>query len=459
MIYNIQKQHSKGKLHAIERLELLFDPGFQILVPKTEEEYDGVITAVGKVNGFSCCAFAQDFACQGGSMGRRQAAQIAALMKLAIRRKYPLVCINDSVGARLQDGVGALDGYGEIFRLHTLASGVIPQLSVILGPCAGGAAYAPALTDFIFIANDIGRMFITGEKVIQQVTHEQVDPAYFGRAEMLSQKSGVCHFCYSDEASCLSGVKSLITLLQTPYQRRRFVRYRTDDSDLRPGLNEIVPESKSKPYDMRKIIQSVADENAFFYEVQAAFAKNIIIGFSQICGCTVGFVANQTSMLAGSLDCDASDKAARFIRFCDNFNIPIVSFTDTPGYFPGVAEETKGIIRHGAKMLYAFAEASVPKINFIIRQAFGGAYIAMNSMQLGADAVFAWKSAQVGIMGKDAADKVLGGKSGQEQLTEDLVENGSVTAYIDPAETRKHIVHSLAKGRRKRKLRHGNIPL
>lgn len=459
MIFNISKQHEKGKLHAIERLERLFDRDFQMLAPKTAQDYDGVITAVGKINGAPCCAFAQDFSYQGGSMGKRQAAQISALIRLSIRRKYPLVCINDSVGARLQEGVDALDGYAEIFRLHTLASGVIPQVSVILGPCAGGAAYAPALTDFIFIANNIGRMFITGEKVIRQVTGEQVDPAYFGRAAMLTQKSGICHFCFANEDECLLGVRRLLGFLQRPFLKHQLARPVQSANDSRPELHEIVPKSKSKPYDVRGVIRFVADEGVDFCEVQADFAKNIVVGFSRVYGRTIGFVANQPSILAGSIDCDASDKAARFIRFCDSFGIPIISLTDTPGYLPGAAEEMKGIIRHGAKMLYAFAEARVPKINVILRQAFGGAYIAMNSMRLGADAVLAWQDARIGIMSEEAADSVLNRRCGQDLSADKPVNSRSVIAHIDPGETRQYIIRILANSAKKGKKRHGNIPL
>lgn len=394
----------------------------------------------------------------------------------------PFISINDSGGARIEEGIDALSGFGEIFYRNTLASGVIPQISVIMGPCAGGAVYSPAITDFIFMVDKTSHMFITGPQVIKPVTGEDVTLEELGGAETHNTLSGVAHFKCANEEECMKQIRRLIGFLpDNNLSDSELVNTNDDVNRIIPELNSVIPDDANKPYDMKQIILSVVD-NADFLEVQEGFARNIIVGFGRINGRTVGIIANQPQVNAGALDVDSSDKAARFVRFCDAFNIPIVTFTDVPGYLPGVKQEHSGIIRHGAKLLYAFSEATVPKINVIVRKAYGGAYIAMNSKHLGADIVFAWPTAEIAVMGPEGAANIIFKKEiGQaddpikfraEKIQEyrDKFSNpyiaaarGYVDDVIEPARTRIHIASALEMLVGKRETRpakkHGNIPL
>ena len=479
-----EKQHKKGKLHAIERLEKLFDDAEYQEITEPEER-DGVITAIGKVSGCQVVIAAQDFTFHGGSLGLKTGSNIAEAQDIAFKKKCPFIMINDSGGARIQEGVDALAGYGEIFYRNVRASGVIPQISVILGPCAGGAVYSPGITDFIFMVKNIGQMYITGPKVIKAVTGEEISSEALGGYTAHMEKSGVADFGYYDEDTCFEAIRYLISLLpQNNRQKQLFpdpAAYKKKDS-----FSFQLPEKNDAPYDMKELINQVFDDNSFM-EVQPFFAKEIITGFATLYGMTVGVVANQPQAFAGVLNCDTSDKAARFIRFCDCFNIPVISLTDVPGYMPGSEQEYKGIIRHGAKLLYAFAEATVPKLNVVVRKAFGGAYIAMNSKHLGADKVFAWPSAQIAVMGEGGAVEILYAKQikalsdgekeafikdKQEEYKKNVIgysfglERGYIDAVIKPKETRDKLYKALVEARRTRNSKrvrpirkHGNIPL
>lgn len=491
----IEKQHAQGKLSARQRIEMLLDKDSFVEIglfrkhrstdfgmDAKEAPGDGVVTGYGTIEGILVYVYSQDFTVLGGSLGEVHANKIATVMDMAMKNKAPIIGINDSGGARVQEGIDALAGFGDIFYRNTLASGRIPQISVILGPCAGGAVYSPAITDFIFMVDQTSQMFITGPEVIKTVTGEVVTKEDLGGAKAHASKSGVCHFRYSDEAGCFAGIRQLITYLPSAYDKKPVQTTYQDDPNRHPEqLNQILPDSPNKAYDMNDIINQVVDLDSFI-EVHKDYAKNIIVGFAKMNGDTVGIVANQPKVLAGSLDVDASDKAARFVRFLDSFNLPIVSLTDVPGYFPGVKQEHSGIIRHGAKLLFAYSEATVPKINIIIRKAYGGAYIAMSSKHLGADAVYAWPSAEIAVMGPEGAANIIFRKEinssvnpdgVRQAMIEDYKQNfanpylaaarGFVDAVIEPKMTRSYICMSLAASKDKEEPRyrkkHGNIPL
>ncbi|MDI3508506.1 MAG: methylmalonyl-CoA decarboxylase subunit alpha [Clostridiales bacterium] len=491
----IDKQHSSGKLTARERIDLLLDQGSFIEIDafvqhrsvefgmdKTEAPADGVVTGYGTVDGRPIYVFAQDFTVVGGSLGEMHAMKIAKVLDMAMKNGVPVIGINDSGGARIQEGVDALKGYGDIFFRNTMASGVIPQIAVIMGPCAGGAVYSPALMDFVFMVDKTSQMFITGPQVVQAVTGEAVTAEQLGGAMTHNSTSGVAHFMYSDEKSCIEGIRKLLSFL--PSNNLEDVPWQECDDDLNrlaPDLNYIVPDNPNKPYDVKDIITAVID-NGDFFEVQPYYAQNVVVGFARMNGKTVGIVANQPKVMAGSLDINASDKAARFVRFCDAFNIPLITFTDVPGYLPGVGQEHGGVIRHGAKLLYAYSEATVPKINVILRKAYGGAYIAMSSRHLGADMVFAWPTAEIAVMGPDGAANIIFRKDieasdnpmeTREQKIEEYrsqfanpyraAARGYVDDIIVPEETRPRLVAALEMLAGKREERpakkHGNFPV
>ena len=404
----IEKQLAMGKLPARERILALLDNKsfheYDLFVEHEERNFgmdqkklagDGVITGTGTINGKPVCIYAQDFTVMGGSLGLKHARKITKIMDHALKMKIPCIGINDSGGARIQEGIGALAGYGEIFYRNTMASGVIPQISVILGPCAGGAVYSPALTDFVFVVENISKMFITGPNVIETVLGEKISQEDLGGARIHAEITGNAHFYALSEQECFKQIKDLLALLpQNNEEPAKSVSPK--EPKTRKNIEDIIPASPKQPYDVRDVIKSLVDESHFM-EVHELWAANIVVGFGRMGGETVGFVANQPLYLAGVLDCDASDKAARFIRFCDSFNIPIITLEDMPGYLPGVDQEHAGVIRHGAKVLYAYSEATVPKITIILRKAYGGGYIAMNSRHLGADFVFAWPSAEIAV--------------------------------------------------------------
>lgn len=491
----ITKQHESGKLTARERLGLLFDAGSFVEVDAFVETRaidfgmqskkipgDGVVTGYGTIEGRPVFVSSQDFTVIGGSLGEAHARKITKVMDMALKVGAPFISINDSGGARIEEGIDALSGYGDIFFRNTLASGVIPQISVIMGPCAGGAVYSPAITDFVFMVDKTSYMFITGPQVIKSVTGEDVSFETLGGSEVHNAKSGVAHFRSAGEEECLKEIRKLIGFLpDNNLTDPPVINCRDDLNRIDENLLNLVPDNSNKPYDIKDIILSVMD-NRNFLEVQKYFAQNIVIGFARLNGKTVGIVANQPKVMAGVLDVNSADKGARFIRFCDSFNIPIVSFTDTAGYLPGTGQEYSGVIRHGAKMLYAFSEATVPKINVIVRKAYGGAYIAMNSKHLGADAVFAWPSAEVAVMGPEGAANIIFRReiaaaddavaTREQKIAEyrDKFSNpyvaaarGYVDDVIDPATTRGRLINSLEMLSGKRENRpakkHGNIPL
>ncbi|MBQ4145460.1 MAG: methylmalonyl-CoA carboxyltransferase, partial [Clostridia bacterium] len=418
----------------------------------------------------------------GGSLGEMHAAKICKVMDMAMKMGAPIIGINDSGGARIQEGIDALKGFGDIFYRNTLASGVIPQIAIIMGPCAGGAVYSPAICDFVFMVDKTSQMFITGPSVVKSVTGEDVTFEELGGAETHATKSGVASVACSSEEDCFAQVKELLSML--PANNMEIAPVYDCDDDLNrlsEKLTNIIPEDANKAYDIRDIITEVVDDGEFT-EILAGFAKNIVTGFARMNGATVGIVANQPKVMAGSLDCDSSDKGARFVRFCDSFNIPIISFTDVPGYLPGVSQEHNGIIRHGAKLLYAFSEATVPKINVIVRKAYGGAYIAMNSKHLGADMVFAWPSAEIAVMGPAGAANIIFRKdieqsadpiTARQEKIDEYVEKfanpyvaasrGYVDDVIEPDSTRPRLISALEMLMSKRETRpskkHGNIPL
>jgi len=491
----IEKQHSAGKKTARERIQMLMDPEsfveMDVFVETRSTEFDmqkkkvagdGVVTGYGTVNGRLVFVSSQDFTVIGGSLGEMHARKITKVMDMAMKMGAPFISINDSGGARIEEGIEALSGFGDIFYRNTIASGVIPQISVIMGPCAGGAVYSPAITDFIFMVEKTSQMFITGPQVIKAVTGEDVSFEELGGAAAHNNISGVAHFKSASEEDCIRDIKRLLSFLPDNNLSDSELTDCTDDVNrLAYELNEIIPDDSNKPYDMKQVIRAVID-NGDFLEVQEGFAKSIVIGFGRINGRTVGIIANQPQVNAGVLDVDSSDKAARFVRFCDSFNIPVVTFTDVPGYLPGVNQEHSGIIRHGAKLLYAFSEATVPKINVIVRKAYGGAYIAMNSKHLGADMVFAWPSAEIAVMGPEGAANIIFRKDiaeSQDPITfrKEKIEEyrekfsnpyiaaarGYVDDVIEPATTRIRIAGALEMLTGKRETRpskkHGNIPL
>ncbi|MGE6258944.1 acyl-CoA carboxylase subunit beta [Heyndrickxia sporothermodurans] len=490
----IEKQHQKGKLTARERIELLVDSGtFVELNPFIEHRSydfgldqvqgpgDGVVTGYAKVHGRPIYLFSQDFTVFGGALGEMHAAKIANVMDLAAKNGSPFIGLNDSGGARIQEGVVSLDGYGQIFYRNAIYSGVIPQISVILGPCAGGAVYSPAITDFVFMVDETSQMFITGPKVIETVTGEIISSENLGGSKVHNSISGNAHFRGENEATVLEMVRELLTYLPQNNRLKPQIEKWEKEDDYRPDLTDLIPFDSVRPYDIRKVINQVVDEGSFF-EVHKEFAKNIVVGLGRIRGEVVGLVCNQPKFMAGGLDIDSSDKASRFIRFCDSFNIPIVTFEDVTGFFPGIKQEHGGIIRHGAKILYAYSEATVPKITVILRKAFGGAYVALNSKSIGADLVFAWPNAEIAVMGPEGAANIIFAKeiqtsSNPEETRKQKIEEyrnkfanpyvaasrGMVDDVIDPRETRIKLVQALEMMRNKQEDRpfkkHGNIPL
>lgn len=490
-----ERQHQRGKLTARERLELLLDPGSFVELDRfathrsyefglDERKYlgDGVITGYGTVEGRKLFVFSQDFTVFGGSLGEVFAEKIVKVMDLATRMGAPIVGINDSGGARIQEGVVSLGGYAEIFWRNVMASGVVPQLSVVAGPCAGGAVYSPAITDFIFMVRDISYMFITGPDVVKAVTGEEVTFEALGGAETHASKSGVAHFAAANEEDLFEDVRAVLSYLPSNnLEDPPWLEPEDDPERQNTGLEGVIPESPSKPYDMKEIVLDVVDGGSFL-ESQALFARNIITGFARLDGFPVGIVANQPKYLAGVLDIASSEKAARFVRFCDAFNLPIITFVDVPGFLPGTEQEYGGIIRHGAKLLYAFAEATVPKLTLITRKAYGGAYDVMASKHIRADVNLAWPMAEIAVMGPEAAVKIIYRRELSAAVNPDeqarqfvqeyrdrfanpftAAERGYIDAVISPAETRSMLVKSLHMSRSKRASlppkKHGNIPL
>ncbi|MGE5704518.1 MAG: acyl-CoA carboxylase subunit beta [Clostridia bacterium] len=491
----IDAQHKRGKLTARERLDILLDRGsFVELQPfvkhratnfgmdKLEAPGEGVVTGYGMINGRLVYVFAQDFTVFGGALGEMHAKKIANVMDLAAKNGAPVIGLNDSGGARIQEGVVSLDGYGHIFYRNSIYSGVIPQISVILGPCAGGAVYSPAITDFVFMVEKTSQMFITGPKVIETVTGEKISSEDLGGAKVHSSISGVAHFTAEREDEVLSEVRRLLSFLpQSNKEQTPRLKHQGEAGDWLEEIVNLVPVAGTKVYDVKKVLELIVD-NGDFMEVQPNFARNIVVGFGRIDGQSVGLIANQPKVMAGGLDIDSSDKLARFIRTCDSFNIPLITFVDVTGFFPGINQEHGGIIRHGAKILYAYSEATVPKITVITRKAYGGAYVALNSNAIGADVVYAWPNAEIAVMGPEGAANIIFAKE-IEQSTDPVAtrqakiaeyrdkfanpyvaaENGMVDDVIDPRETRSYLKRSLAmlqnKAEHRPAKKHGNIPL
>lgn len=491
----IAKQHAAGKLTARERLDYLCDPGsfveLDAFVAHRCTDFgmetqkipgDGVITGYGKINGRPVCLFAQDFTVFGGALGEAHAAKICKIMDLAVKTGQPIIGLNDSGGARIQEGVQSLGGYAEIFWRNAQASGVVPQISVIMGPCAGGAVYSPALTDFVIMVDKTAHMFITGPDVIKTVTHEDVDKDTLGGSISHASKSGVSHFRAKDDKAALDLVRHLMQFLPANNLDGAPVKTSADALDREDSaLDKLIPDSANQPYDITEIIRTSVDDHHFL-EVHSDYAKNIVVGFARYGGMPVGVVANQPMVLAGCLDIDASLKAARFVRFCDAFNIPLVTFVDVPGFLPGTAQEFGGIIKHGAKLLYAYCEATVPKITVVTRKAYGGAYDVMSSKHIRGDMNFAYPFAELAVMGADGAVNIIHRKeitaakdavALRKKLSEDYRETfanpykaaelGYIDAVIYPRETRKRIVSALTllKTKREKGLpkKHDNLPL
>ncbi len=491
----IDKHHEAGKLTARERLDLLLDPGSFVELDRLvvhrctdfgmEQQKvpgDGVVTGYGTIDGRQVFVFAQDFTVFGGSLSRAYASKVVKIMDLAMRTGAPIIGLNDSGGARIQEGVESLAGYGEVFLRNTLASGVVPQISAIMGPCAGGAVYSPAITDFVFMVEGTSYMFITGPDVIKTVTHEDVTKEELGGASAHAVKSGCAHFASPDDAQCLATIRELMSFLPANNHEDAPVRETSDPSNREDAeLDTLVPTDPMKAYDVKTLIARVVDD-ADFFEVQASHAMNMVIGFARMGGRTVGIVANQPMVLAGCLDIQASMKAARFVRFCDCFNIPIVSFVDVPGFLPGVDQEAGGIIKHGAKLLYAYCEATVPKVTIITRKSYGGAYVVMSSKQLRGDMNLAYPTAEIAVMGPDGAVNIVYRK--EIDAAEDKVatkakfvdeyrrkfanpfkaaELGVIDEVIYPRQTRTRVIQSLEMLRDKRDQnppkKHGNLPL
>lgn len=469
----IEKQKALGKRTARERIMALLDENsfneYDLFVEHDARDFDmdkkslpsdGVIIGSGTIYGAPVAIFAQDFTVAGGSLGLMHSRKITKIMDHALKLRIPLIGINDSGGARIQEGVNSLAGYGEIFFRNTISSGVIPQISVILGPCAGGAVYSPALTDFVFVVDNISKMFITGPEVIKTVLGEEISMEDLGGARVHSEVTGNAHFFAMTEDECFEQIKKLVTFI--PWNNSKKAKaFEPKEPKSEYNINKIVPDDPTLPYDVKDVIRSIVDDSDFF-EIMELYAKNIVIGFGRMGGRTTGFVANQPLEMAGVLDVDSSDKAARFIRYCDAFNIPIVTLVDLPGYLPGVDQEHAGVIRHGAKVLYAYSEATVPKITVIIRKAYGGGYIAMSSRHLRADFVFAWPTAEIAVMGPEGAANIIFRKeittsSDPETTRKQKVEEykskfanpyvaasrGYVDAVIEPSETRKFVLHSI----------------
>ncbi|WP_106497207.1 acyl-CoA carboxylase subunit beta [Lentibacillus sp. Marseille-P4043] len=490
----IDKQHAKGKMTARERIDyLLDDDSFVELNPfiehrasdfgmdKSIAKGEGVVTGYGKINGKPIYLFAQDFTVYGGALGEMHGKKIAAVMDLAAKNGVPFIGLNDSGGARIQEGVSSLDGYGQVFYRNSIYSGVIPQISVIMGPSAGGAVYSPAITDFVIMVEKTSQMFITGPKVIETVTGEKISSEDLGGAHIHNAKSGNAHIKTASEEEALDKVRELLQYLPANSQEKPPLQTPDERAAECPDLTEVVPFDAARPYDVKKVIEQVVDTDSF-YEIHQEFAKNIVVGFARIHGQSVGLVSNQPKYMAGGLDIDSSDKAARFIRFCDAFNIPLITFEDVTGFFPGVKQEHGGIIRHGAKILYAYSEATVPKITVITRKAFGGAYVALNSKSIGADLVYAWPNAEVAVMGPDGAANIIFAKEiaesdNPEKTRQEKIDTyrekfanpyvaaglGMIDDVIDPRETRIKLMQALEmlynKQEDRPKKKHGNIPL
>lgn len=491
----IARQHERGKLTARERIDTLLDPGSFIemdafAVHRTssfgmEQKKpmgDGVITGYGTIDNRPVCVFSQDFTVFGGSLGEVFAEKICKIMDLSMRMGVPCIGINDSGGARIQEGVVSLGGYAEIFYRNVLSSGVIPQLSIISGPCAGGAVYSPVMTDFILMVRNISQMFITGPDVIKTVTGEEVDSETLGGAMTHNSRSGVAHFAANDENECFDQLRTLLSFIPSNnMEEPPYVPPEDDPNRMDDRLQTLIPDNARRPYDITTAIEAIVDDE-FFFEVQGYWARNIVIGFARLDGHSIGIVANQPMHLAGTLDIDSSVKGARFVRFCDSFNIPILTLVDVPGFLPGTQQEYGGIIRHGAKLLYAYCEATVPKLTVITRKAYGGAYDVMASKHVRADFNFAWPTAEIAVMGVDAAVRIIFRKelaeatdqaARQAELVEDYqkrfanpyvaAERGYIDAVIEPQETRPTLVRALKLARTKRQSlparKHGNIPL
>lgn len=489
----IQQRKQKGLLTARERIDTLLDKGtfneLDLFVEHQGRDFgldkqklaaDGVITGFGKVHGRDVCVYAQDFTVQGGSLGKMHAAKITKVMDLASKMGVPVVGINDSGGARIQEGVDSLAGYGEIFYRNTINSGKIPQISVIMGPCAGGAVYSPAITDFVFMVDKKSQMFITGPKVIESVLNEKIAPEELGGALVHNKKTGNAHFFTKNEQETFEQIRKLLQFLPSAWDKE------IPKSEPKPPkanyeITRIVPEDTRKAYDVKDLIKAIVD-NSDFMEVQELFAQNVVVGFARLNGKSIGIVANQPKYLAGVLDVDSSDKAARFVRFCDAFNVPLLTLVDLPGYLPGVDQEHNGVIRHGAKLLYAFSEASVPKVTLIVRKAYGGGYIAMSSKHLNTDFVYAWPTAEVAVMGPEGACNIIFAKEILESENPELTRQqkvaeykekfsnpykpaskGYVDAVIHPNDTRKTLISAfeIAKDKKPyyKEHKHGCIPL
>lgn len=493
-VERIAAQHKKGKLTARERIHFLFDEGsfeeIGAFVMHRSKDFgmenqqflgDGVITGYGTINGRLVYAFSQDFTVFGGSLSETHAEKICKLMDLAMKNGAPLIGLNDSGGARIQEGVVSLGGYADIFYRNTMASGVIPQISAIMGPCAGGAVYSPAITDFIMMVENTSYMFVTGPNVVKTVTHEEVSSEDLGGASVHSTKSGVAHFTAANEIDCINQLKKLISYIPENCEEKTpdYAYEMADES--RPKLADIIPENANQPYDIREVIAEVIDEESF-YEVHKNYAENIVVGFARLAGRSIGIVANQPAYLAGVLDIHSSQKAARFVRFCDCFNIPLLVFEDVPGFLPGTDQEWNAIITNGAKLLYAFCEATVPRITVITRKAYGGAYDVMNSKHIGADMNFAWPTAEIAVMGAKGAAEIIFKKdidkaadhaaelAAKEKEYADLfanpyraAERGFIDDVILPEETRAKLIKAFKMLENKvvnlPRKKHGNIPL
>jgi len=491
----VEKQHERGKLTARERINLLFDAGtFRETdifmrhrgtlfgLDKMEIPADGVITGYGKVNGRPVCAFSQDFTARAGTLGEMHSKKICKILDMAMKSGVPVVGFNDSGGARIQEGVDSLSAYGQIFYRNAIASGVVPQISAIMGPCAGGAVYSPAMTDFVFMVKNTSHMFITGPDVIKAVLGEVITFEDLGGAMAHNTKSGVAHFACEDDANAIEQIKTLLAFLPSNNMDDP-PRIDTGDSPLRtePSLDAIIPDSPMASYDMKDIIRSIVD-NGNFYEVHEFYAQNIIVGFARLDGRTIGIIANQPKVLAGCLDVNSSDKATRFIRFCDCFNIPLLTIADVPGYLPGSDQEWSGVIRHGAKLLWCYSEATVPKITLITRKDYGGSYLAMCSRDLGCDMAFAWPTAEIAVMGAEGAANIIFRREiqaaedpeakRQEKITDYrerlynpyiAASRGYIDAVIVPSETRPRLIEALDVLCTKREnlppKKHGNIPM
>jgi len=490
----IDAQHKKGKLTARERIDLLLDTGsfeeIDIFVRHQSTDFDldkqrfytdGVITGTGTIDGRAVCVFSQDFTILGGSLAEYHAKKVCKIMDMAMKIGVPVIGINDSGGARIQEGVVSLGGYADIFLRNTLSSGVIPQISAIVGPCAGGAVYSPAITDFIFMVDKVSYMFVTGPNVVKTVTHEEVTFDDLGGAKTHAIKSGVSHFTSDNEVECFQSIRKLMSYLPlNNMDSPPMHEYSTDEKDLE-FLNQYLPDNPNKPYDVKEVIAALIDDDTFF-EVHKEYAENLVVGFGRIEGRSIGIVANQPLMLAGVLDLNSSIKGARFVRFCDAFNIPLLVLEDVPGFLPGTDQEWRGVIRHGAKLLYAFCEATVPKVTVILRKAYGGAYDVMNSKHVRGDINLAWPSAEIAVMGAQGAaeiifkkeidasdDKVQALKEKVDEFTEKFAnpylaaERGFIDDIIEPKDTRKKLIYYFKilenKVDTNPKKKHGNIPL